>query len=62
MDALIALIDKEPSLIQGIEDSLYEEELGNNLFSLREDGKHYGLFDRYVVDTLGYFITFMILV
>ena len=58
LDALIALIDKEPSLIQGIEDSLHEEELGNNLFSLREDGKHYGLFDRYVVDTLGYFITF----
>ncbi len=58
LDALIALIDKEPSLIQDIENSLNEEELGNNLFSLREDGKHYGLFDRYVVDTLGYFITF----
>ncbi len=58
LDALIALIDKEPSLIQDIENSLNEEELGNNLFSLREEGKHFGIFDRYVVDTLGYFITF----
>jgi membrane-associated protein TcaA len=58
LDALFVLIDKNPSLIQEIENSLHEEELGNNLFSLREDGKHYGLFDRYVVDTLGYFITF----
>ena len=54
---MFALIDKEPSLIQEIENSLHDEGLGNNLFYLREDGKHYGIFDRYVVDTTGYFIT-----
>jgi membrane-associated protein TcaA len=57
LDALFALIDKEASLIQDIENSLREEGLGNNLFFLREDGKHYGIFDRHVVDTPGYFIT-----
>ena len=56
LDALFALLDKEPSLIQDIENSLNDEGLGNNLFSLREEGKHFGLFDRYVVDTPGYFI------
>ncbi|RJS60615.1 YARHG domain-containing protein [Bacillus sp. PK3_68] len=50
------LIDKEPSLVQDIEESLHNEGLGSNLFYLREDGKHYGLFKRYVVDTPGYFI------
>ncbi|WP_338470883.1 YARHG domain-containing protein [Niallia sp. XMNu-256] len=58
LDALFSLIDNQPSLIQDIEDSLREEELGNNLFSIRMDGKHFGIFDRYVIDTLGYFITF----
>lgn len=57
LDALFTLIDKEPSLIQEIESSLREEGLGNNLFFLREDGKHYGIFDRHIVDTTGYFIT-----
>ncbi|HWL24670.1 MAG TPA: YARHG domain-containing protein [Ureibacillus sp.] len=57
LDALFTLIDKEPSSIQEIESSLREEGLGNNLFFLREDGKHYGIFTRHVVDTTGYFIT-----
>lgn len=57
LDALFALIDKEPSLIQYIENSLHEEGLGNNLFYVREDGKHYGIFTRYVIDTISYFIT-----
>ncbi|MFK2826632.1 YARHG domain-containing protein [Bacillus sp. B190/17] len=56
LDALFALIDKEPSLVQEIEDSLRNEGLSNHLFYLREDGKHYGIFDRHVVDTPGYFI------
>lgn len=57
LDALFALMDKEPSLIQDIENSLHNEGLGNDLFYLREDGNHYGIFNRYVVDTPGYFIT-----
>lgn len=44
-------------MIQDIEDSLKDEKLGVDMFFLREDGKHFGYFDRYVVDTLGYFIT-----
>lgn len=57
IDALFSLLDEEPSLIQDIENSLRDEKLGANMFFLREDGKHFGHFDRYVVDTLGYFIT-----
>lgn len=55
--ALFALIDKEPSLIQDIERTLRKEELEESLFSLRTEGKHYGLFNRYIVDAHGYFIT-----
>lgn len=57
IEALFALLDEEPSLIQDIENSLRDEKLGANMFFLRENGKHFGYFDRYVVDTLGYFIT-----
>ncbi|MGO4888809.1 YARHG domain-containing protein [Anaerobacillus sp. MEB173] len=56
LDSLFALIDKEPSLIQEIENSLKDEGLGNHLFFIRKDGRHYGTFQRYNVDTPGYFI------
>lgn len=57
LDALFALIDKNPSLIQEIEASLRNESLANKSFYLRTDGKHFGLFNRNVIDTPGYFIS-----
>lgn len=54
--ALFELIDQEPSLIQDIESSLHNKGLGSNLFLLRKDGKHYGIFQRFTIDTTGYFI------
>lgn len=55
MDALFALIDSEPSILQeiteGLEDTFYD-----GIFSLQKDGKHYGIFDRYVIRAKGYFL------
>ncbi|WP_338751812.1 YARHG domain-containing protein [Bacillus sp. FJAT-52991] len=56
LNALFALIDKEPSLIEDIKDSLHNDGLGNQPFYLRENGKHFGIFTNYVIDTPGYFI------
>lgn len=57
LDALFALLDEEPSLIDDIKNSLQDEKLGANMFFLKKDGKRFGLFDKYTVDTKGYFIT-----
>ncbi|MED3563810.1 TcaA second domain-containing protein, partial [Bacillus xiapuensis] len=57
LDALFTLIDREPSIMQEIENSLLDEGLGNHLFFLREEGNQFGLFHRYVIDTPSYFIS-----
>ncbi|WP_203363357.1 YARHG domain-containing protein [Bacillus sp. REN10] len=56
LNALFALIDKEPSLIEDVKDSLHDEGFGKQPFYLRENGKHFGIFTNYVIDTPGYFI------
>ncbi|MGM7634633.1 YARHG domain-containing protein [Bacillus sp. Hm123] len=56
LNALFALIDKEPSLIEDIKNSLHNEGLGNQSFYLRENGKHFMIFTKYAIDTSGYFV------
>ena len=55
--ALFTLLDNEPSLLQDIDYSLRENEIDQNLFYLRKDGKYYGIFDRYVIDTPAFYFT-----
>lgn len=56
LQSLFELMDKNPSLYQEIESSLNNESLTNDLFTVRQDGKVYGLFPKYVIDSTGYVI------
>lgn len=56
LQALFELIDKNPSLYQEIESSLKNESLTSDLFTIRQDGKAYGLFSKYVIEPTGYII------
>ncbi|MGN1385559.1 MAG: YARHG domain-containing protein [Bacillus sp. (in: firmicutes)] len=57
LDALFALLDEQPSLTKDIETSLNNESLGNQPFFVNTNGKHFGIFDRYVIDTTGYYLS-----
>lgn len=56
LDALFALLDEQPSLIKDIETSLNNESLGSQTFFVNTNGKHFGIFNRYVIDTTGYYL------
>jgi len=56
LDALFTLIDNEPSIVQDIIDDLHNYGPNVGLFSLQKDGKHFGIFDRYVIGAEGYFL------
>lgn len=57
LNALLALIDNEPSIVDEMTEQLGNVGYNNSgLFSVKKDGKHYGIFDRYVIDTQGYFL------
>lgn len=56
LQALFALIDNEPSIVQEMTDQLDNYGYGTGLFTLAKEGKHYGIFDRYVISAEGYFL------
>lgn len=56
LQSLFELIEKSPSVYQDIENSLTKESLADEFFTVRQDGKVYGLFSKYVIDPIGYVI------
>ncbi|MGG3449148.1 YARHG domain-containing protein [Domibacillus aminovorans] len=57
LDALFALLDKNPSLLSEIERSLSNESLDSPLFTVKQEGKKYGIIHQHVIDTPGNFLT-----
>ena len=57
LEALFTLLDAQPSLLKEIEASLKDESLANKLFFVNKNGKHFGIFDRYVIDTKDYYLS-----
>ena len=57
LESLLALIDKNPSLLQKIESSLLKETLTSGMFSVQQNGKEYGVIPKYAIDTTGYFLS-----
>lgn len=55
LQALFALIDSEPSILQEILDDL-DSRSTSGLFYIDQDGKQYGIFDRYVIATNAYYM------
>lgn len=55
LDALFALIDSEQSIVHDMINNLQYKNEGE--FSLREDGKHFGIFNRYVIEPQSYYIS-----
>lgn len=55
LDAMFALFESEPSIMDEMIHNLHNK---HNLgaFSMKQSGKHYGIFDRYVMDTEGYYL------
>ncbi|PIC63481.1 hypothetical protein CSV79_11420 [Sporosarcina sp. P13] len=54
LQALLTLIEKNPSLVQTIENSLKEQSDG--MFTMRAFGKRLGLFPRYTINPTGYIV------
>lgn len=57
LDALFALLDKNPSLLSEIERSLANESLDSPLFTVIQEGTKYGIIKQHVIDTPGNFLT-----
>lgn len=55
LDAMFTLFESEPSLV---DEMIHNLQSKHNLgaFSMKQSGKHYGIFDRYVIDTEGYYL------
>lgn len=56
LDALFALIESEKSIVYEMVDWRSDYDNDSRSFSLKQDGKHYGIFDRYVINTQGYYL------
>ncbi|MDV6378187.1 YARHG domain-containing protein [Sporosarcina sp. GW1-11] len=54
LQALLALIEKNPSTVQTIENNLMEQNKG--MFSMRASGKRLGLFPLYTINPTGYIV------
>lgn len=53
---LFTLIDNEPSIVQEITDGLDADAYDTAIFTLEKDGKHFGIYDRYIIQAQGYFL------
>lgn len=54
LEALFVLIDNERSIVHDMIDKLSDYNV--TPFSLKKDGKHYGIFDRYVISAQDYYL------
>ncbi|ARF14954.1 YARHG domain-containing protein [Sporosarcina ureae] len=55
IQALLTLVEKNPSIVQVIENNL-RETTDDGMFSIRADGKRFGLFPRYTINPAGYIL------
>lgn len=55
IQALLTLVEKNPSIVQVIENNL-QEKTDDGMFSMRVAGKRFGLFSRYTINPAGYIL------
>ena len=55
IQALLALVEKNPSIVQVVENNLHEE-AEDSTFSIRAAGKRFGFFPRYTINPAGYIV------
>lgn len=55
IQALLTLVEKNPSIVQVIENNL-QEKTDDGMFSIRVAGKRFGLFSRYTINPAGYIL------
>ena len=55
LQALLTLVEKNPSIVQAVENHL-QEKSEDGMFSIRADGKRFGLFPRYTINPAGYIV------
>ena len=55
LQALLALVEKNPSIVQVVENNLHEN-AEDSTFSIRATGKRFGFFPRYTINPAGYIV------